>query len=105
MTITLTVSDRDAVVHVLEVAVQGVLMEALRDADVGVAAICGGALSCATCHVYIDQDHISRVPPAESDERELLSELQHRRDNSRLACQVQMSEPLDGLRLTIAPEE
>ena len=89
----------------MDVVVQGVLMEALRDADVGVAAICGGSLSCGTCHVYIDPDQLSRIPQAESDERDLLTELQHHRESSRLACQVHMSELLDGLRITVAPEE
>lgn len=105
MTIRLSVTDREGVEHAMDVVVQGVLMEALRDADLGVAAICGGALSCATCHVYIAPDQLSRIPQAEPDERDLLTGLQHYRENSRLACQVHMSELLDGLQITVAPEE
>lgn len=80
-------------------------MEALRELDYGVAAICGGMCSCATCHVYIEPSWSGRVPPQQSDERELVVELQYRRDNSRLSCQIPLSPALDGLELTLAPEE
>ena len=80
-------------------------MEVLRDLDGGVAAICGGMCSCATCHVYVAPEWRERVPAQQSDEWELVSELQHHRDGSRLSCQIRLSEDLNGLRVTLAPEE
>jgi 2Fe-2S ferredoxin len=61
--------------------------------------------SCATCHIYIDEDWLERLPEPMSDERELLVELAHHQDNSRLSCQLEFTAALSGLRLTIAPDE
>jgi 2Fe-2S ferredoxin len=101
----LIVIDRDGQQH--EVASKpGIkVMETLRDLDYGVAAICGGMCSCATCHIYVDRDWLAKLPAPMSDERELLSELSHYKDNSRLSCQVEMTEALSGLRVSIAPDE
>jgi 2Fe-2S ferredoxin len=81
------------------------LMEPLRDLDDGVTAICGGMCSCATCQVYVDEAWVPRLPPAMSDETDMLRDLTSYRANSRLSCQIQLSDALDGLRVTIAPEE
>jgi ferredoxin, 2Fe-2S len=101
----LKVVDRDGVEH--EVAAKPGLkvMEVLRELDYGVAAICGGMCSCATCHIYVDPAWIERLPPPMSDERELLGELSHHRENSRLSCQVEITAALDGLKVTIAEDE
>ena len=80
-------------------------METLRELDYGVEALCGGMCSCATCHVYIDSGWLKRLPAREAEELELLEELDCFRESSRLSCQVELTEALDGLRLTIAPEE
>jgi 2Fe-2S ferredoxin len=61
--------------------------------------------SCATCHVYVDPDWQARLPAMMSDERELLSELTHYQDNSRLSCQLEFTPELAGLRVRIAPDE
>jgi ferredoxin, 2Fe-2S len=89
----------------VNVAVGGVLMEPLRDLDAGVSAICGGMCSCATCHVYVDAEWVGKLPAAMSDETDMLRDLSTRRDNSRLSCQIQLTAAIDGLRVTIAPEE
>jgi len=81
------------------------LMEILRELDYGVSAICGGILSCATCHVYVDASWAPKLPDPMSDEQALLSELAQRKNTSRLSCQIELSAALDGLRVTIAPEE
>jgi len=81
------------------------VMETLRELDYGVAAICGGMCSCATCHVYVDPEWKSKLPAPMSDERELLSELSHHQENSRLSCQIEFTPDLAGLRVTIAPDE
>jgi 2Fe-2S ferredoxin len=101
----LRVVDRDGVEHEVDAKSGLKVMETLRELDYGVAAICGGMCSCATCHVYVDADWTSRLPAAMSDERELLTELAHYQDNSRLSCQVEFTDELAGLRVTIAPDE
>lgn len=101
----LKVVDRDGVEHVVEARAGLKVMETLRELDYGVAAICGGMCSCATCHVYVDPDWVERLPPPMSDERELLAELAHREKNSRLSCQIEFTAQLAGLRVTIAPDE
>ncbi len=80
-------------------------MESLREYDYGVEALCGGMCSCATCHCYIDADWSAKLGPRSDDEEELLEELESFRDTSRLTCQVPFTDELDGLRVTIAPEE
>ena len=80
-------------------------MEILRELDYGVAAICGGLCSCATCHVYVDEAWMARLPKRQSDEQDLLTELaDYRSANSRLSCQVDFTEALSGLKVTIAPD-
>jgi 2Fe-2S ferredoxin len=101
----LRVVDRDGVEHEVDAKTDLKVMEVLRELDYGVAAICGGMCSCATCHVYVDPEWASRLPEPMSDERELLAELSHHQDNSRLSCQVEFTAALSGLRVTIAPDE
>lgn len=101
----LRVIDRDGTEHEVEGKVGLKVMETLRELDYGVAAICGGMCSCATCHVYVDPQWLERLPEPMSDERELLVELAHHQDNSRLSCQVEFTAELSGLRLTIAADE
>ena len=100
----LRVVDRDGVEHEVEARTGMKVMENLRELDYGVAAICGGMCSCATCHVYVDADWLPRLPAMMSDERELLSELTHHREDSRLSCQLVCKPELDGIKVTIAPE-
>jgi ferredoxin, 2Fe-2S len=101
----LRVVDRDGVEHQVEANTGIKVMENLRELDYGVAAICGGMCSCATCHVYVDPEWLPKLPAMMSDERELLAELGHCRENSRLSCQVEFTPALAGLRVTIAPDE
>jgi 2Fe-2S ferredoxin len=101
----LRVVDRDGVEHEVEAKTGLKVMETLRDLDYGVAAICGGMCSCATCHVFVDPQWVDRLPAAMGDERELLSELAHYQESSRLSCQIEMTPALDGLKVTIAPDE
>ena len=101
----LRVVDRDGVEHEVDAKPGLKVMETLRELDYGVAAICGGMCSCATCHVYVDPEWTSKIPEPMSDERELLTELSHHQNNSRLSCQLEFTEALAGLRVTIAPDE
>ena len=100
------VTDRDGQVHEVEGRPGLKIMETLRELDYGVTAICGGLCSCATCHILIEPAWMSRLPSPQGDEKELMVELQnYDSSRSRLSCQVDFNEALDGLPLTIAPDE
>lgn len=101
----IVVVDRNGCEKVLDGRAGHSVMEILRDADVGVAAICGGMCSCATCHVWVDEKWIAKLAPPQAEEAELLSGLTNSQALSRLSCQIPFGPELDGLRLTIAPEE
>lgn len=102
----LRVVDRDGVEHEVETQAGLKVMENLQELDFGVAALCGGMCSCATCHIYVDADWVGKLPPPMSNERELLAELAHcEPQRSRLSCQIEFTTEIAGLRVTIAPEE
>ena len=79
-------------------------MEAIRDKGFDIEASCGGCCACATCHVYIDNKWKTRVTKLNDDEESMLDLAFDVRDNSRLSCQIELSDELDGLELEIAPE-
>lgn len=82
------------------------VMENIRDAGFDeLLALCGGCCSCATCHVFIDDDFADKLPPMSEDEDDLLDSSDFRNGQSRLSCQIPFSDALDGLRVTIAPED
>jgi 2Fe-2S ferredoxin len=103
--ITIKVTDLEGREHELEARPDEVLMELLREQDWGVAALCGGMCSCATCHVFVDEEWLESFPLKESDEEELLEILDHFEPNSRLSCQLRIQAAHDGLSLKLAPEE
>ena len=81
-------------------------MEIIRDAGFNeLLALCGGCCSCATCHVYVDDGFAGRLPEMTADENDLLDSSDHRQANSRLSCQLTFTSALDGMRVTIAPED
>ncbi len=82
------------------------VMEIIRDAGFDeLLALCGGCCSCATCHVHVDPAFKDAVSPMSADEDDLLDSSGHRDANSRLSCQINFSEALDGLKVTIAQED
>ena len=82
------------------------VMEAIRDNGFDeLLALCGGCCSCATCHVYVDPAFADKVPAISEDENDLLDSSDHRNATSRLSCQLTMNAELEGLRVTIAPED
>jgi len=102
----LRVVNRDGVELQVQAPSEGVLMEPLRDMDDGVTAICGGMCSCATCHVYVDEAWAAKLPKPMSDETDMIKDLvSYRPATSRLSCQIPLSGALEGLRVTIAPDE
>jgi 2Fe-2S ferredoxin len=103
---TVTVIDREGASHDLEWEPDQTLMEALRDNDLPVLASCGGTASCATCHVFLEKDVFATLAERSEDELELLVEAEgYQECGSRLSCQLEFSEELNGVTVTLAPEE
>ena len=103
----ITVLDREGEKHQVEAELNQTLMEIIRNSGIdGMDAICGGCCSCATCHIYVDPNFTNLLPPVSEDEDMLLDGSNHRKmEVSRLACQIRMAEPLEGLEVEIAPED
>jgi 2Fe-2S ferredoxin len=103
---TLTITDRAGTATSIEAQTGITLMEAIRDAGFDdLLALCGGCCSCATCHVYIDPEFAALVPAMSEDENDLLDSSSHRTPESRLSCQIALRPNLEGIRVTIAPED
>lgn len=97
----LKVTDRDGIVHELETIEGWSVMQILRDYKVGIEGVCGGACSCATCHVVIAPEWADRLYPPREEEIEKLDELPLLEPTSRLSCQILWTDELDGLTLTL----
>lgn len=81
------------------------VMEVIRDNGFDeMLALCGGCCSCATCHVQIDAAWADKTGSLSEDESDLLDSSDYRVATSRLSCQIEFTDELDGLRVTIAPE-
>jgi len=82
------------------------VMETLRDGGVDeILALCGGCCSCATCHVHVDPAFMAKLPPMSEDENDLLDSSSDRDETSRLSCQIEFTDALDGLRVRVAEED
>ncbi len=78
------------------------LMEAAVEHDVpGIDADCEGACACATCHVVLSDNFFAALPAMEEDEQYLLDFLDNRQKNSRLSCQIEVTDKLDGMIVKI----
>ena len=103
---TAKVTDREGNTHSVAFNDGDSLMESIRDAGVrDILALCGGCCSCATCHVYVDDEWRETVGPAAGDESDLLETSAFNTTRSRLSCQIELAARLDGLSSTIAPED
>jgi 2Fe-2S ferredoxin len=102
----LTVVNRAGVEKTIEAHLDLSVMENIRNAGYEeLVALCGGNCACATCRVDVDPTWISALDPMSPDEDDLLAGSDHRGPASRLSCQIYMSDSLDGLRVTIGPED
>ena len=82
------------------------VMEIIRDNGFDeLLALCGGCCSCATCHVFVDPAFTDSLPAISEDENDLLDSTTDRDDNSRLSCQLPLTEAMDGLKVRIATED
>ena len=98
------VKDREGDKRILEGDTNSTLMEIIRDEGGDIEAACGGCCACATCHVYIDEKWINKLNPIEDDEESMLDQAFDVKKNSRLSCQINFNDDLDGLELELAPE-
>ena len=82
------------------------IMEGAIDNNIdGIVAECGGACACATCHSYVDAAWTDKIPAMDDMEDSMLDAAFERKDNSRLTCQIEMSDALDGIVIHVADNE
>lgn len=102
----LIVTNRAGETSEIEVEDGLTVMEAIRDNGFDeLLALCGGCCSCATCHVFVEDAEAKPLPEMSEDEDDLLESSDHRAQNSRLSCQLPFTAAMDGLKVTIAPED
>ena len=100
----ISVKDREGCKHILEIDGNSTLMEVIRDEGLEIEAACGGCCACATCHVYIDNKWLDKLSPRDDEEESMLDQAFDVKKNSRLSCQINLTNDLDGLELELAPE-
>jgi 2Fe-2S ferredoxin len=102
----ITYITRDGERHEVDVDNGYSVMEgAINNQVDGIVAECGGACACATCHAYIDEAWLEKLPPMDDMEDSMLDAAFERKPNSRLTCQLEVSDALDGLTVTVAENE
>jgi 2Fe-2S ferredoxin len=102
--VKIVATDRNGVSREIEGNEGWTVMEALRDAGLPIVAECGGACSCATCHVYVEEGWFEKLPAQRAEEIDMLDMALEVRANSRLSCQIVCSADTDGIKVTLAPE-
>ena len=98
------VTDREGNKKILTGDSSLTLMETIRDEGLDIEAACGGCCACATCHVYIGDKWLNKLQPKDDEEESMLDQAFYVKANSRLSCQINLSDELDGLELELAPE-
>lgn len=94
----ITYIEFSGVEHIVDIPSDLSVMQGAIGHDVrGIIADCGGACSCATCHVYVDPEWLGRVGEKSAMEEALLEEVCDAQPNSRLSCQIKVMDELDGL--------
>lgn len=78
-----------------------IMILAKKQGITGILAECGGACCCATCHVHLDPEWTPKVPEMQDDERDMLEFADDVDDNSRLSCQLKLTEALDGIVVNV----
>jgi 2Fe-2S ferredoxin len=102
----ITFVDVEGAERVVDAEVGRSLMEAARLNGVpGILAMCCGFCVCATCHVHVDEVLLARLPPPGAKEAALLARVDHRRPESRLACQLRVDADFEGLRVRTPPSQ
>lgn len=106
--VNITIIDREGTSHTIAAPTDMAmsLMEVVRAyelAEEGTIGICGGMAMCASCQCYVISDNVD-LPPMDAEEDAMLSEAFNVKDNSRLSCQIPVTEELEGLIIELAPE-
>jgi len=70
---------------------------AIKNSIPGIDADCGGSCACATCHVYVDENFLSKIPKAQESEQDMIDFIQDADKSSRLSCQIMITNDLDGI--------
>lgn len=92
----------DGATNEIEVPVGNTIMQGAVDNMLdGIIAECGGSCSCATCHCYIDEAWLDKVPPASEMEKDMLECVLQPQDNSRLSCQINVTDKLNGVEVKL----
>ena len=104
--IKITVTDRQGLAHEIEAPtdMNFNMMEICKANELPVKGTCGGTASCASCHMYVHSEHITLKEPSE-DEEDMLDSAFFVEDNSRLGCQIYLSNAMNGLEVELAPED
>ena len=101
----ITYKDKDGNSKIIEVENGLSVMEGAIQNDIpGIDADCGGAMACATCHVYVEEKWLDKLPKAEDAEVDMIDMSFKPKKNSRLSCQIIVSDEFDGLEVT-TPEK
>ena len=101
----ITYQDSKGALKTIEVDNGLSVMEGAIQNDIpGIDADCGGSMACATCHVYVDEKWFDKIPKAEDAEVDMIDMAFEPKKNSRLSCQIIVSDELDGLKVT-TPEK
>ena len=101
----ITYKDAQGISKTIEVDNGLTVMEgAIQNEITGIDADCGGSMACATCHVYVDEKWFDKIPKAEDAEVDMIDMAFEPKKNSRLSCQIIVSDELDGLEVT-TPEK
>ena len=92
--------------HTIDVENGLTVMEGAVQNDIpGIDADCGGGMACATCHVYVKEDWFNKLPTKEDGEEDMLDMAFEPKKNSRLSCQIIVSDELDGLTVNIPSKQ
>jgi 2Fe-2S ferredoxin len=78
---------------------------AIKNSIPGIDADCGGSCACATCHVYVDEKFLHKIPEAEETEKDMLDFVQDADKSSRLSCQIIISNEIDGIRVRMPKKQ
>ncbi|MEJ2120175.1 MAG: ferredoxin family 2Fe-2S iron-sulfur cluster binding protein [Alphaproteobacteria bacterium] len=99
-----TFIERDGTQRVLDVRAGQTLLEIAHEHDIDIEGACEGAMACSTCHVIVDEAWIDRLPDPSEDEEDMLDLAAGLKATSRLGCQIEMTDELDGLVVQLPKE-
>ena len=102
----ITYNTHDNKAHTIDVQNGLTVMEGAIQNDIpGIDADCGGSMACATCHVYVEEKWLDKIPKAEEAEVDMIDMAYEPKKNSRLSCQLIVSDELEGLTVTTPAQQ